>query len=261
MNKSMLNHIPKATKAKHKFLASRKFTLIELLITIAIIAILASMLLPALKRARDMSKRISCVSSERQLTLANTMYMNDSDGWYPSYVAPATGNYSAGWWCQQFVDMDYVKSGRTTASPEVVDTALHCPARIPDGVNIDRWSDYVIQSVSDGYGGVTSNTRGYKASDVKSPSGLVLFMESWNKYLRVSLGNLHLYGYGTWPIAWAGATDDVVVTSPWTHNRGSNYAMCDGSVKYIKAIDLRWDIFNVNGIQPDRGVDLTRMQE
>jgi prepilin-type N-terminal cleavage/methylation domain-containing protein/prepilin-type processing-associated H-X9-DG protein len=58
----------------------RGFTLVELLVVIAMIAILAAMFLPALARANNKAKQISCLSNERQLALAATLYMGDNHG-------------------------------------------------------------------------------------------------------------------------------------------------------------------------------------
>ncbi len=59
------------------------FTLIELLVVIAIISILAALLTPALKNARDTAKGIGCMSNLRQIGLAIGLYANDNDGNYP----------------------------------------------------------------------------------------------------------------------------------------------------------------------------------
>ena len=78
---------------RHTFRQSgvrRWFTLLELLIVIAIIAILTALSLPALNRARERANSIDCVSNLKQIQLALNGYANDSQDAFPCYDLPET---------------------------------------------------------------------------------------------------------------------------------------------------------------------------
>jgi len=70
------------------------FTLIELLIVISIIAILAGLLFPALKKAKDVAQEVVCKSNQKQIATAIFEYTNDNNGYFPKIYSYA--EYTSG---------------------------------------------------------------------------------------------------------------------------------------------------------------------
>ena len=83
---------PKPQCAYNSSPAGRAFTLVEILVVIAIIGILASMLLPVLSKARAKARKVKCISNQRQIYVAYTMYADENKDWYPV----VTGSAGAG---------------------------------------------------------------------------------------------------------------------------------------------------------------------
>ncbi|HCE44097.1 MAG TPA: hypothetical protein DET40_11160 [Lentisphaeria bacterium] len=113
-----------------------KFTLIELLVVIAIIAILAALLLPALKNAREMAKTSLCINNEKQMGLMSVNYGDDYNNWLPAGCwtgnrgPVSTGNWDASIW-NVWLSFLYqpTKFIQEYDSSRIYGTVFDCPSR------------------------------------------------------------------------------------------------------------------------------------
>jgi len=88
------------------------FTLVELLVVIGIIALLVSILLPALNKANEDARRVRCLSNQRQLVMAWQMYASDNKGHICSSNTPSYPQSPWWYWAAAGNTLDTLSNGK-----------------------------------------------------------------------------------------------------------------------------------------------------
>lgn len=190
------------------------FTLIELLVVISIVAILASLLLPALAKAKESTRRIVCAKNLKQIGVAYGMYANDNGEWLTKYVVGGYMDLLLPYIAPNFTNT-YNYKERYKES-----IIYHCPS----ATSADSWSGGLYsygQNEHMNSGTVTPETWFIqKYSRVVAPSMSLLFLDAaYPSLYSLSVNSAFRHGkgsnivYGDNHVSWISRTNAVSITN------------------------------------------------
>lgn len=242
------------------------FTLIELLVVIAIIALLMGILMPALNKARDMGKRVSCMNNMRQVGIAYQMYVNENDKLPPKRHPCADFNRPDALPNVLNLLVPFIKSSGQNMSPK----AYNCPSLRPHPDPTYAPTEYSSTSFS-------ANTvpLGRKYIEIPRPASIIILQEAWslsnqlwNQPEPVNRSQAALDGrikntYHEWHMYANKSVHSSYLSIELrehlcnVHDDGGNLILADGHAEYKKYEKLRSSDF---GLLPDEPYEATRAQ-
>ena len=197
----------------------KRFTLIELLITIAIIAILAAMLLPALSTVKKKAQEIQCANNLKQIGIGLHNYLTDwNERFFPCSTPYWCATNASASFCRNYLNLKY----GDYAKPGIV---LDCPAERNPQKGIAGWT-----YVNYGYN-ICPYYFAETLSRVKEASRIIMFADCYN---ATGLTSLNHSGY-----AWVWDNSEGTLEGvSWIHNDSANCVYLDGHVKSSKKTGL-----------------------
>jgi len=194
----------------------RGFTLIEILIVLALVGLLSALLFPVFARARDRARIATCASNLRQIGQAIQMYVNDNNRFYPSVIPPLPISQCA--WADRIER--YAKSPAIFRCPSYPEGEYRsgCPEFDPSGPQYDGSYDLNdLRTTSD----FLADRESVHESRFQHPSGTILALDGQ--------GSVVSPGRNT-------VTDTTYLIGQRVkvrHNGGDNLLFADGHVKWL----------------------------
>lgn len=247
----------------------KNFTLIELLVVVAIIAILAGILLPALNNAREMARQTQCLNQIKSMTTAALIYCDNYDGWLmPVKEGPLNSGVDIMWSANRaFLDIAHIKySVDAPTYSHYWNIKYVCPyvqERVIPGEGIIGPVYYGLQNFP---GGISqkddywTNQKYIRPSrEVKSPSVKALIIESFqapdgggvNSPASTSLETWFQYANAHAPVTGSIIDGDYKTYLAYRHGglRTINFSFYDGHAANLKESATR--IVNSSQYKPN----------
>lgn len=233
------------------------FTLVELLVVIGIIAVLISILLPALGKARASAQTVACASNMKQIGVAFTQYVNAYKGFLPNPRDPTEPDWVKNPWMAKLQPYLFNRDIYTTSNAMKYrlqfDDLYRCPGKrnwdINGPTDVNRVSYAMNNFVDPWTGRATRNS-----ADTTAPGRRWVKMQKvseWTLYskdktrlallVEVNGGDQSVNNYDLVYIISGGAIASGKKPASW-HNRKDNILFCDGHVEIVPYRKLQADL-------------------